>query len=214
MEPPVDSKIQDEILFGLIALKEGILTQEQLDQAIAIQERSSSRGSSLGTILVELGILKPEAVATILAIQKTNLAKEDPGTGKQRADSLFGRLAVRIGYVTEPQVHECVRIQAAQERDGSPVRLGRILVDKGYLDEAQVRHILKLQDTELVGCKACGKWYNIKRKKAESLPACKHCGLPLAFLSEILPTDAGDLLAGAAETMPDPDRPGRKSGKR
>jgi len=204
----VSNRIQDEILFGLIAVKEGFLTQELLDQALDIQERSTStRGVTLGHILVELGFLKAEQVHQIVAIQNRNLAQRDPNTGEQRADSLFGRLAVKCGFTTADRMHECVRLQAELARKGSPARLGRLLVDKGWLTEPQVHHILKLQKTELIGCPKCGKWYNLKSADLGRVPPCKHCGGPLSFLSEIFSIDAEDLLAGAAETMPDPASP-------
>ncbi len=132
----MSNRIQDEILFGLIAVKEGFLTQELLDQALDIQERSTStRGVTLGHILVELGFLKAEQVHQIVAIQNRNLAQRDPNTGEQRADSLFGRLAVKCGFTTADRMHECVRLQAELARKGSPARLGRLLVDKGRLPE-------------------------------------------------------------------------------
>ena len=208
----MDNRIQDEILFGLIAVKEGFILQDKLDQALDIQEQSTStRGVTLGHILVELGFLKAEQVRQIVAIQNRNLARKDPNTGEQRADSLFGRLAVKCGFTNVNRIHACVRLQAELTRKGTPARLGRLLVDKGWLTEEQVRHILKLQKTELIGCPKCGKWYNFK--SGAIVPPCKHCGGPLSSLSEILSIDAEDLLAGAAETQDDPAAPERETGQ-
>src|SRR3989338_7691010 len=51
---------------GELLIKEGIITQDQLEKAISIQRQEGGR---LGEILVKLGILKEEQVVAILGKQ-------------------------------------------------------------------------------------------------------------------------------------------------
>src|SRR6185503_5428663 len=58
-------------------------------------------------------------------------------------DQTFGQTAVAMGYVTEAQVAECVRIQAAVRQMGLDEHLGDILTKKGYLTPQHHSSILK-----------------------------------------------------------------------
>ncbi len=62
--------MQEESLFGKIAVEEGFLSQDQLDQAA-----SDSRGRGLTDVLVSRGILNPTQVQTILDIQRIHMAE-------------------------------------------------------------------------------------------------------------------------------------------
>lgn len=59
----------------------------------------------------------------------------DPG------EDLFGRLAVRKGYVTTAQLDECIAIRACQK---IPAPLELILVERGYIDEVALGELLVL----------------------------------------------------------------------
>ena len=61
---------------GQLMVEEGILTSEQLTQALAEQDRT---GQPLGEILVELGFASPGAVANSLAEQHGGLLKTEYG---------------------------------------------------------------------------------------------------------------------------------------
>lgn len=61
---------------GTIMVEEGFLTQEQLDQAIAVQRAS---GRPLGQVLVEGGFASAGAVANALAEQHGGLLKTEFG---------------------------------------------------------------------------------------------------------------------------------------
>lgn len=193
-------------LYGDIALIEGLLTREQLDEGIRIQERSLG-SPALGEILLDLGFLTPQAHARILELQRQAIRKSDDSTSRpgentrvrNRLDNLFGKLAVSLGFTAPARIHECVRIQAQARESGSKIPLGRLLVDKGYLDEAQVLTILHIQENQIVGCPPCGKWYRAEGGKAPT--ACKHCGKPLHPATEMGALDPREILAGAAETL-------------
>jgi len=63
------------------------------------------------------------------------------------AQNSFGRVAVKKGFITEEQLEEAVKVQAAAAKAGFRKRLGDILVKKGYLTTEQVQKILRGQTT-------------------------------------------------------------------
>jgi serine/threonine-protein kinase len=62
--------VQEETLFGKIAVEEGFLTQTQLDAAI-----HDTNGRTLTDVLVDRGILKPDQVQIIRDIQRIHMAE-------------------------------------------------------------------------------------------------------------------------------------------
>jgi serine/threonine-protein kinase len=62
--------VQEESLFGKIAVEEGFVTQIQLDAAL-----HETNGSTLTEILVTRGLLKPEQVQIIRDIQRIHMAE-------------------------------------------------------------------------------------------------------------------------------------------
>jgi serine/threonine protein kinase len=62
--------VQEESLFGKIAVEEGFVTQPQLDAAIR-----ETNGTTLTELLVSRGLLKPEQVQIIRDIQRIHMAE-------------------------------------------------------------------------------------------------------------------------------------------
>ena len=56
-------------------------------------------------------------------------------------DLLFGRLAIKLGFITQAQISECI----AYQRNQPGQRLGQICFDKGYLARDQVEVIVRHQ---------------------------------------------------------------------
>lgn len=59
-------------------------------------------------------------------------------------DSLIGKLAVQQGFLTEEEVEECVRAQAAEGRP-----LGETMRALGYVSRAQLENLLRIQQEQL-----------------------------------------------------------------
>ena len=195
------------VLYGSIAVQEKLLTREQLDEGIRIQENSPGN-PPLGEILLDLNYLTPAQHAKILDLQRQALQASagSPSSGdtrvRRRLDNLFGKLAVSLGFCTPAKINEAIRLQTKDREAGIKTPLGRILCDKQYLDEAQILAILHIQEHSVVGCPPCGKWY---RAEAGKVPTtCKHCGSALRPATEMGSLDPRELLAGAAETMAGP----------
>ena len=59
--------------------------------------------------------------------------------------SLFGKLAVKAGFITQEQLQIALQIQLKlEEQKGSSPRLGEILKAKGYIKPGQVEAIMRL----------------------------------------------------------------------
>jgi serine/threonine-protein kinase len=59
------------------------------------------------------------------------------------SDQTYGQAAVGLGYVTEAQVQECLRIQAALRQMGLEEQLGDIMTKKGFLTPQYHSNVLK-----------------------------------------------------------------------
>ncbi|MFN3486610.1 MAG: hypothetical protein ACK44W_14170, partial [Planctomycetota bacterium] len=120
-----------DLLLGKIALREGLVTKEQLFDCLQAQERNPSR--SLGSILVSRGYLRQEDVDRLIRLQKQAF-EADSGSGlPRRRGPLFGKILVDRGLATEYQVNECLRLQGRMAELGiQPVpALGEILIRRG-----------------------------------------------------------------------------------
>ena len=127
-----------ERLFGELAARAGLVTEEQIAECLALQQKYRDRNQKiprLGEILASRNYLYIDQVKAILRGEFS-----DPGR-------LYGEMAVQMGFLKQGQVNECLRIQKeleAEQGDGRP-RLGAILHDKAYLKEPQLRAVLEAQ---------------------------------------------------------------------
>lgn len=61
-------------------------------------------------------------------------------------DILFGKIAIKKGFVSQAQIDECVALQRGVEK---PPSIGKLLVEKGYLTLEQLHEVLELQKQSL-----------------------------------------------------------------
>src|SRR5436190_5651065 len=76
------------------------------------------------------------------------------------SDHTFGQMAVTLGYISEAQVQECVRIQVALRQMGLDEPLGEIMTKKGYLTPQYHSNVLKklgVQTSPIPGYSILGK---------------------------------------------------------
>jgi serine/threonine-protein kinase len=57
----------------------------------------------------------------------------------------FGKVAIKLGFVTQEQLEEAIRVQKAAAKAGLRKRLGDILIKKGYMTAEQLQKVLKGQ---------------------------------------------------------------------
>jgi hypothetical protein len=136
---------------GEVLVDEGLLTEGELEQALAEQARS---GRLLGQILVGNGYLSAFSLARVLSEQhgvlldsrKSHLSLSDPPeleAAPPQADTPWqplGKLLVDRGFLRPLQLEEALQAQ----RSGHG-RLGEILVTRGLLSARQLAEALAEQ---------------------------------------------------------------------
>lgn len=158
-------------LVGQIAVQEGLLSPEKLEECLRLQE-SEDPSRTLGTILVDKGFLTPAQLEAVVKIQKRRFdtLSTNPSTG-----GLFGQIALMSHFVNHEQLYECLREQQAAASDVSSLRLGQILLRKNYLTIDQFLEVLRRQKKEVVKCPVCDTFYSAKDRKEDVKFVCSRC---------------------------------------
>jgi len=111
---------------GDLLIKKGLLTKEQLDKAIAVQQQERSLQSMpVGRILLEKGILSPANVDLVI--------NHPQNRGK------VGELAIKRGLINHDQLEECIR----KKKPGQ--LLGQVFIENGFMNNKDLEEILKEQ---------------------------------------------------------------------
>jgi uncharacterized protein (DUF433 family) len=113
--------------FGEIVVDLGYITQEQLDEALELQQKGRAK---LGRVMVNLMMLNRSQVDDILKYQSSPEHK-----GKK-----FGECALEMKLIDIKQLDEAVRYQTT-----SKGVLGDILIDIGYLTIEQRDEVILKQ---------------------------------------------------------------------
>ncbi len=191
-----------DLLIGKIALREGVITREQLFDCLQAQERNPSR--SLGSIMVSRGYLTGENVDRLVELQKKVFESAAPdGTAPNRRTVLLGKLLADRGLATEYQVNECLRLQGRMAELGiTPVpQLGEILLRRSYVDKGAIETALQLQNLQLYTCPDCGAPIEIGEGSPvkETGFACAACGAEVPFLFAKMATAVKEALDEASK---------------
>jgi tetratricopeptide (TPR) repeat protein len=157
---------------GQIALHEGYLSPERLEECLQVQA-SCDPPRRLGAILLEKGYLTNEQLASVMEIQRLHLDTilADPERG-----GLFGQVALRLGYVNQIQLDDCLRQQQELSRAGTPVLLGQLFLRRNFFTTDQFMEILRRQRKEVVKCPGCDTFYDTRDRSPGAKFACSRCG--------------------------------------
>ncbi|MDD6058432.1 MAG: chemotaxis protein CheX [Clostridiales bacterium] len=107
--------------FGNYLLSHGVVTQEQLLQAM---QKAATEKIKLGTLAIHAGYMTADEVERIIILQT-------------HQDRRFGELAIQEGYLTEAEVSELLK---AQQPDF--LLLGQALVDGNMIDNKQLQDLI------------------------------------------------------------------------
>ncbi len=188
-----------DLLIGKIALREGLLTREQLFDCLQAQERNPSR--SIGSIMVSRGYLRQEDVERLAEIQKRAFEGPGEGAAPSRRSILIGKLLADRGLATEYQVNECLRLQGRMAELGiKPVpQLGEILLRRSYVDKGALETALQLQNLQLYTCPDCGASIDIPAASPDREEyKCAACGAEVPFLFAKMATAVKEALDEAS----------------
>lgn len=122
--------------FGNFILNKGVITPEQLIDAISYQKATHLK---LGTLAIHYGYMKASEVESIHIMQT-------------HVDKRFGELAIEQGYLSSEQVDELLTSQKPNY-----LLFGQILIDRKYITNEQFEELLaeyqaqfKIQDIDFI----------------------------------------------------------------
>ncbi len=171
-------KVGDELLFGHVAVCLGLVSGEQLEKAVQIQQSTLPRKKT-GEILVQLGYLDRKQVELVKASQEANLSKPHPYIPTSKGESLLGQLAMKYGFVDSDQLNDCLCFQALRNEKGQIARLGEIMIERDLVSIDDVIMLLHIQKRAIVACPQCSRQFNAKLLGQQSPERCKYCNTPL-----------------------------------
>ena len=133
-------------LFGMVALSMGVITREQLQECVEIQQQSTVP-RKLGAILLSRGYVTESQVREILKVQgKTGETTSLPDTKSERK-RLLGDILVERGYINRETLTTVLRRQQLLRENGISPRLGELLIAIGKITQTQLREALVVQAT-------------------------------------------------------------------
>lgn len=160
-------------LFGQIAVELGILSPEKLEEALTVQANAPTP-VPLGLVLMDLRLVSRDDLDKILEAQR-KIADRHLARGKdQREDNMFGKVAVRLGFLTQDQLAECLGLQ---KRDGpeANLRLGDLMARRGLVGPEQVQRVMEVQAGLAVPCPGCTTLHNVVMFMPGASIPCRKC---------------------------------------
>jgi hypothetical protein len=165
------------LVIGELAVREKLLSRDQLEDIIAIQERAKF-SQPLGALMLEKKYLSKAQLDSLLRRQKQAIVDYEKSLS---VSGLFGRIAIQLGMITEHQLADAIRRQLSMEADGKRRKIGQILLSMKALDSGQFWRILFAQGG--FKCGACG--HELDEPKIEKTAiVCEKCGKPALTLDE------------------------------
>lgn len=133
-----------ELTLGLILLKEGRITKDQLKKALLKQGeiRRFGRYQKLGEVIAKLGFMSEDEIAQVVEMQSVLSVQGANQT-------VLGLLLIEAGLLAPSQVFDALIEQQSTEK-----RLGEILQEKGILNEEQLAPLLAKQTEERLAAEA------------------------------------------------------------
>ena len=123
-------------LIGQVILESGVITEGQLQEALAYQEKW---GGKIGEILIEKGYITERKLKDFLNLQvSVNSAATWMAPGKK--EHLLGDIMLAAEVISQDQLDEALEYQKE-----AGVKIGRILIEKGYISEQALKDCLDRQ---------------------------------------------------------------------
>ena len=157
------------LVIGELAVREKLLTRDQLEEIVALQEKARF-GQPLGALMLEKKFLSRAQLDSLLRRQKQAIAEFERNLS---VSGLFGRIAIEVGFITEHQLAEAIRRQLAREGEGRRLKIGQILLSMKALDSGRFWQILSAQGG--FKCGSCGHELDTPRIEKSAIH-CEKCG--------------------------------------
>ncbi|MBI4568522.1 MAG: hypothetical protein HY719_08990 [Planctomycetes bacterium] len=127
-----------DVIFGKLSVKLGLITPQQYEQAVGTLRESGADGRSMGDLLVELGHLTPQ--------QREAIERAQSVQTRERENSLFSKIAVQNGFVTEDQIRRCVA-DFERRQPGKPIIVGELLIMYEMIDQRDFQKVRSAIET-------------------------------------------------------------------
>jgi serine/threonine protein kinase len=167
-----------DLRLGKLAAQKGLLSPEQLKEALEEQRLGVQRGRKkprrLGAILTTRHLLTDDQVLRLLEEQEALFRAQEQ---RRAEDRLLGQILVDGGFSSAEHVDACLRIQEEAVRyaaDEIPL-LGELLVEKGYATRPQIEEALDLQRGVSLVCPRCGEEVRVGGVATSTPDACPKC---------------------------------------
>lgn len=157
------------LVIGELAVRGRLITREQLDHVIGLQERRGF-AQPLGALMLEQKLLTHAQLDSLLRQQKQSLGEFEREVS---VSGLFGRIAIERGYITEKELAEAIRRQLALDAEGQRPKIGQILIQMKSMTLVQFWEIIHAQG--LFKCGGCGHTLTTPRIQGNAL-FCEKCG--------------------------------------
>ncbi|MGM0642311.1 MAG: flagellar assembly protein A [Thermodesulfobacteriota bacterium] len=145
---------------GTMALKKGLVTRKELDEAVTACKDSEDPETALRDYFVAEKIISLENVKRLVLATKAFELRQK--------DVKFGTIAVNKGYISRSVLDLVLEEQKQQFRQKKEPRLiGDMLVDAGIISKKQRDLILKKQNRMISEIKETGKAEKTEKKSSE-----------------------------------------------
>ncbi len=122
--------------FGELLVEDGVITDEQLDTALAMQRSRRDQKNLLGVILIRLGYIDMDTLIKYLEIQTEMLMEEHP----EKNIPHLGELLLENGEINGDQLSKALSRQGMKGH----TPLGVILMKMNLIDrDILVRYLIK-----------------------------------------------------------------------
>lgn len=157
------------LVIGELAVREKLLTREQLDAVVGLQQ-GRGYAQPLGALMIEQALLTHDQLESLLRRQKQALSDYERTLS---VSGLFGRIAIERGFITEKELAQAIRRQLELDYEGQRHKIGQILIRMKAMSPVQFWEIIHAQG--LFKCGACGHVLDTPRLEGTAL-FCEKCG--------------------------------------
>ncbi len=164
----------NEILFGRIAVYNGLVTVGQFEDCLKLQ-RERAPSMHIGQIMIERGLIDEVQARAVLTAQRRRLHK---GLRPEKAANELDltRRLVEEGLVDRATVTLARKVKDEMEERGLFPALGDILVQQGSVTLSMLGQVqTKINVTDL-WCVSCGKKYRASNYRPGIDARCRKCG--------------------------------------
>jgi len=168
--------LSNDVELAKEAVKKGLITEEQLKEALEQKEKEGSVRSVI-TIMIDKKVLSNRGVKEIIEVLKRKSMDEQDESYEEIE---FGEEAAQKGYLTYTQLWEAI-----ENRLQTSSRIEELLHKGGTLSLDDALDVLKSQGKRIMKCPECNKQYTVKDYKEGKEYTCLKCGAPLELPEKV-----------------------------